>query len=558
MAGLCVLKILLLWAGVIGWTKSTIPTTSPIPSNQTDSQNLTSPPVTQLITTVITTTQAPPQCSYTVTPIKFGFQFNITSSTTGDYTINIKDEDQSETAESVTVYSNQTSSHDIKDLKPCTEYEHNVAFIDAAGQENPCDYTESQTRTNDINENDIEVEANCISGHVCYRSNWDISSLQSTPAPAEQCGNKVFCFKPGINDICSDFTTTLTSENCGDSSFSLTKHIPVGFLNTTEISQNVSKQFPVKIEATLPPNCKNLSIDYTCREHDGVNEPKNLSELEPFTDYICTGQIKDNNVTIGNTAAVDFRIDCDFTIKITTERVTDTSIELEWDTTSRNCQHVLQGLQKLSYDCSCERRHNAAAEKHASGGTCHITGLKPWRIYTCEVQPKYNNKEADKKASVTRGTESGTPDDVFHLKATLPENNVIKVTCGHPESFHGPENIYRARLHYGSDTLIHKENTKCEFEFKDLLYSTSYTVEVTAFNGIHESQPETIDVDTLYNDKAVIGFLVFMIITFSTVAVVLYMIYIKKCRTSRNDMRLESTAIYVNVRPPGWHHKEAR
>ncbi|XP_040896345.1 zinc finger BED domain-containing protein 5 [Toxotes jaculatrix] len=124
------------------------------------------------------------------------------------------------------------------------------------------------------------------------------------------------------------------------------------------------------------------------------------------------------------------------------------------------------------------------------------------------------------------------PDGVSDLNATVLENNVIKVTCGHSERFHGPQNIYRAQLHYGSDTLIYKENTECEFEFKDLSYSTSYTVEVTAFNGEYESKPNTVDVATLYNDRAVIGFLVF-IITFSAVAVVLYKIYIKKRRTSR-------------------------
>ncbi|XP_040895647.1 receptor-type tyrosine-protein phosphatase C-like [Toxotes jaculatrix] len=368
MAGLCVLKILLLWAGVIGWTKSPPPP------------------------------QSPPQCK-----------------------------------------------------------------------------------------NDIEDEANCISGHVCYRSNWDISSLQSTPAPAEQCGSKVFCFKPGITDICSDFTTTLTSENCGNSSFSLTKHIPVGFLNTTEISQNVSKQFPVKIEATLPPNCKNLAIDYTCWEHDGVNEPKNLSELEPFTNYSCTGQIKDNNVPIGNTAAVDFRIDCDFTIKITTERVTDTSTGLRWNTTSRNCQQVLHDLQKFSYDCSCgpspsDQKHRVTANKQPSGGTCHITGLQPYTSYTCEVQPSYDNNRVAQPTRVKQTTEIGTPEDIMKLTMQGPVNNVISVQCVHSKRFNGPEETYIARLHYGSDTL-QESNTKCEFEFRDLRYATSYTVQVTAFNG---------------------------------------------------------------------------
>ena len=37
---------------------------------------------------------------------------------------------------------------------------------------------------------------------------------------------------------------------------------------------------------------------------------KNLSELEPFTDYDCIGHIKDNNGTVYNTSRVPVQIDC--------------------------------------------------------------------------------------------------------------------------------------------------------------------------------------------------------------------------------------------------------
>ncbi|GLD49821.1 receptor-type tyrosine-protein phosphatase C-like protein [Lates japonicus] len=64
------------------------------------------------------------------------------------------------------------------------------------------------------------------------------------------------------------------------------------------------------------------------------------------------------------------------------------------------------------------------------------------------------------------------------------------------------------------------------------------------------------------NNKAVIGFLVFSIflIISVVVAVVVYKLYIKKRRVSRNGVNegvmLESTAIYMNVPPREWHHKE--
>ncbi|TDH08749.1 hypothetical protein EPR50_G00101020, partial [Perca flavescens] len=67
-------------------------------------------------------------------------------------------------------------------------------------------------------------------------------------------------------------------------------------------------------------------------------------------------------------------------------------------------------------------------------------------------------------------------------------------------------------------------------------YSTEYKVKVTAFNGEFLSDPFIESVSTRYNDKAVIGFLVFLIIVVSVaLLLVVYKIYILK-RTNSHDM----------------------
>ncbi|XP_056234765.1 receptor-type tyrosine-protein phosphatase C isoform X2 [Seriola aureovittata] len=557
MAGLCGLKILLLWAGIIGFGEcqritATIPTPTSKTSIQAVSQNQSSPAVTQPNTTVPSTTQG----SYTVTPIKFGFQIDITSSTPGDYTINISEEGRSDTGKNITVHqSNQNSSHEIKHLKPCTEYEHYVTYLDGAGEKH-CSLPKNKTTTTDISKDDIELieDDSCIPGHVCYRSDWDISSLLST-TNVVGCHNKTFCVKPGYNDICSEFTTNFT---CPTTSFSLTKSIiPVDFLNASEIHQIVSTKLPAKIETKLPPNCKNLSVDYTCWESGRVTEPKLESELEPFTDYSCIGQIKDNNVTIKNTTAVDVRIDCDFNINATKDRVTNTSIGLSWSTTSDKCQevlHELEKLDKLSYDCSCGSTHphqtrRSKANKESSGRTCLVIGLEPFTTYTCEVKPIYKNKKRDAKpAPVTQKTEAGKPDDIKELKTSQPEHNVIIVTCMYSGKLNGLEGKqkYRAELHHGGVIVKELKDSKCKFEFRDLSYSTTYIVKVIVFNTELESRPKTKDVSTFYNDKAVIGFLVFLIILTSlALLLVVYKIYILRRRKSHDlseNMMLISTA----------------
>ncbi|KAM8745733.1 uncharacterized protein AB9X84_016839 [Acanthopagrus schlegelii] len=237
MAGLCGVQVLLLWAGV---TLANTPPVSP-----------------------------PPLCSYTVTPIKFGLQIDITSSPPGLYAIKINEVGQQETGKTFNADFGQTSSHDITHLKPCTEYEHHVMFNDGTDGQTPCSSTEHKTRTFSMSESDIKDVSNtspCVPGSVCYWSEWDISSSMSTSdhITAQSCtsDSKIFCIKPAFNDICSDLTTTFTSGNC--SPFNLTRIIPVGFLIPSDIRPTVQSKLPAEIDTTLPSQC-HLTTDYTCQ-----------------------------------------------------------------------------------------------------------------------------------------------------------------------------------------------------------------------------------------------------------------------------------------------------
>ncbi|XP_051231654.1 receptor-type tyrosine-protein phosphatase C-like [Dicentrarchus labrax] len=548
--------------------------TSREPDSQTNqTHNATSPPTTAPNTTVITTIPAstpappPPQCDYTVVPIKFGLEITLTKgSTAGNYIIKVKEGRLEKETTIIHQDSNQTSSHNIKHLKPCTAYEHSVAFIDSTGEQTTCNSTGNETITTPgMKETDID-DVSCIPGYVCYRSEWNIRSSFSTPntilAVPCQSDRNAICIKPGYNDICSDLTTIFTSGNCVNSSFIKTKSISVDFLNASEINQVAPTGLPVEIKPTLPPNCY-LTVDYTCQENGNPNNTKQLSELEPFTDYSCTGQIKNIiDVIITNTPAIKFSIECD--IEIITDRSmkpTDTSFNLSWTTTSENCKD-LPNLPKLSYHCSCGTKHSGQrqATVNKQGGTCTFTGLEAFTVYTCKVQPTYNNKDVGRSTEIRPKTDIGVPTEVTNLKVDLVEHNVIKVTCHTVNNFNGPKKIYIACLNDCHDKNLKQEKNKCEFEFKDLSYLTTYKVKVTGFNGRRESKPVMKVIDTSYNDKALIGSLVFLIILIP-VALLFYKIYIRKCRKSHDvndDMMLDSEAIYVNARPPGWRHREAR
>uniref|UniRef100_A0A7N6C2F5 Receptor-type tyrosine-protein phosphatase C n=1 Tax=Anabas testudineus TaxID=64144 RepID=A0A7N6C2F5_ANATE len=311
-------------------------------------------------------------------------------------------------------------------------------------------------------------------GYVCYRvtSDWDISSSisSSNNVSAERCNsdNKP-CIKLTDTDFCSDLTTTFKSGYC---SFNLINSITVGM-------------------------------------YKHIYE-KTLSELEPFTDYSCTGQIKQNNVSIKNTTTFQFKVDCDLTIEIKSSR-TNTSIDLSWTTNSQNCPDVSK-LQKLSYDCKCR----STESKQKQSNCLYI--LFYLKVNIC-------------LHFLT------VPENITNLEAKVHDQNTIIVTCRHRRNFNGPEvdKLYIAQLYYKGDNSELKEskNKTCHFEFKDLSYLTSYTVKVS--NGRFESSPWIEHVDTHYNDKAVIGFLVFLIICTSLALLfVLYKIFILKRRKSQD------------------------
>ncbi|CAI5635505.1 unnamed protein product [Oreochromis niloticus] len=414
-------------------TSPTSNTSSIQPASQANSPpTQTSPPVTPPNTTVTATTKAsqPPQCSYTVTNNNTsGLQIEINPP--GNYTLTVFEEGRPQTGKEIQAdHLKQIPVGKTGHLKPCTGYSLNVSFTETlsfndTGKEIFCHSTNKLFRTDPMSKGDVK-ETSCIPGYVCYGSDWDISSSISTPnnLSVVQCTNdkKTSCVRPANEDICSDLTVTFTSGSCVNSSFNFTKSISVDFLNPSEIQQIKPTGLPAEITTTLPdlPKCKNLSVsNYTCSEKHKPDVVK-LSELEPFTDYSCTGLILQNNITINKTTpSVQVRVDCDLTITNTKNDLTSTSIELSWTTTSKNCQQELPNLHKLSYDCICQK-HGQKPATSPDGRTCVVTGLIPYTDYKCGVRAKYNNEiqvstggEVDVKTKIGNNNKAVTGFRVF-------------------------------------------------------------------------------------------------------------------------------------------------
>uniref|UniRef100_A0A1A8G7Y0 Receptor-type tyrosine-protein phosphatase C n=1 Tax=Nothobranchius korthausae TaxID=1143690 RepID=A0A1A8G7Y0_9TELE len=484
-----------------------------------------------------TTAQMKPlPCSYNVTMVKYGAWIDMVTSSPGNYTINITENgDQVVIKKFITSSTNGTRTR-IKHLKPCTEYQYEVTLeSDAEATITTCFRSTTLAKTSVLDKADIKISPP-EPGSVCYESEWNLSALVITPTKHRtkllENGTKV-CFKLAEEDFCSDFKVNVTHETCQNFFFTDTWTITDDYLNLRDINQTKPTELPAHIKPQFPRNCKDLiTAEYVCSDADNVT--RNLSSLEPFTDYSCTGWIKNSGVPINKTLPpVQIRIDCDLKINYKDGEITNKSITLNWDTTSKNCQIVLPNLKELSYDCTCKggRTEEGRTNKRPDGGSCDISHLEPYTDYSCTVHPIYKNHHGPGEKTEKK-TKEGIPDSISGLHLTLPENNKIKVSCKNTVNFKGPKRIYKAHLR-GDPKIQGKD--KCDFEFKDLSFLTTYEVEVFAHNGEFEGRSSTDSIKTSYDANALIGFLVFLIIL-TTVALlfVLYKLYILKRRKSHD------------------------
>ncbi|KAK0148404.1 Receptor-type tyrosine-protein phosphatase C [Merluccius polli] len=134
---------------------------------------------------------------------------------------------------------------------------------------------------------------------------------------------------------------------------------------------------------------------------------------------------------------------------------------------------------------------------NASDIRLNVTNTLPPRI-------TWTNEEDVKCLGLNISYTCQVPSINLSINVAFTEHNAFHVTCTEKGSWNGPTE------HYIFNLMGHKsgKNKTCDFEFKDLSYSTDYNLSVD-------------------NDKALIGFLVVLIlITSVALAMVLYKIFI--------------------------------
>ncbi|XP_059923106.1 receptor-type tyrosine-protein phosphatase C-like [Gadus macrocephalus] len=126
--------------------------------------------------------------------------------------------------------------------------------------------------------------------------------------------------------------------------------------------------------------------------------------------------------------------------------------------------------------------------------SCEVTGLLPFTLYYCEIQPRFNDKPIGTATKQPSKTSAGVPDTVAIKRPTQVENNAFLVECKplDQNAWRGPETWYRATI-TGFKEI--KQNN-CSFKFRDLSYSTGYTVSIFAFNGVNSGKAGEVRIQT--------------------------------------------------------------
>ncbi|XP_071011267.1 receptor-type tyrosine-protein phosphatase C-like [Oncorhynchus clarkii lewisi] len=515
-------------------TSPSLPTSTPPIHNQTSpASTLTS---TTAIPTGSQTKPTPPKCTYTVTPVIYGFQIDLKASTSDTYNISYQDE----SGKHITVEHQTVNSTIVVSLKPCRKYTFTKIQPECELQGN------STLRTEKMD--DLEFFTNTKPGYLCYVTKWDISDAEwNSPVIIWDKNN---CFQLLDEHFCTNFTTNVAVP--GDCSVNISKTIPItAEYSTVKHSPNLEFKNVLPVEIVWknkPKNCspKDLDIHYTC---EGNNGSINLDDLEPFQKYSCSGKITHNSKVI-NTKSIDVEIKCKVDITKTSTN-TNTSISLKWTNDSINCPQNTQ----LFHSCVSCRIETEVKDCYTTDELHYdFNKLQPFTNYICSIELRYKDMSYDTfpKVSKTIQTAPGVPDEVGKKPSlTYTQNNAFTITCEElkPVQWKGKEKLYIATI-TGSETKQQKHK-KCNFTFADLSYLTDYTVQIVAFNGKYKSKPIGTHITTRYNDKAVTGFLVFLIILTSLALLIfLYKIYNLQRKTSNTTSETNTTVMFISGTVP--------
>ncbi|XP_062919950.1 receptor-type tyrosine-protein phosphatase C isoform X3 [Mobula hypostoma] len=289
----------------------------------------------------------------------------------------------------------------------------------------------------------------------------------------------------------------------------------------------------------------NLTYDWNCKSENVTKVDEITVNIStPCEEYNCFITFSTGNWKGVKNVSLKAEKEIPNTPYIYKKTVTSSSIQMIWNVMSTGLNPVkdvivfcvLQGQQEAHI---CEG--NASNSKTSGSYTCR--NLNAYKNYTCHATAT-NNKcngtmQSSDEATITLQTDQGCPAKPENPKINILSSNAISITCTRleKEQWNGEKVTYSATLQPKSSNSNKeiKNHTDCSFEFKDLNYLSKYIIQLQVIGPACTTKVNFEDYETGYNEKALIGFLAFLIIaTTIALAIVLYKIYILQRKSSRH------------------------
>ncbi|XP_053538987.1 receptor-type tyrosine-protein phosphatase C isoform X42 [Ictalurus punctatus] len=472
-------------------TSEIIKANTSVSPRTSSTMNTTPPPLT-----TSTAKETSPKCNYTLKEENDTVTVKIDKNDSADkYKIKFTDtSDGSSTEESFPI--------SLKSFKPCQNY--------AVTLTPSCNPTTGFFKTRELVDSDVNHTLK-ITGEkvqVCFETKWNLSE----------------CIDLNTSNSCTD-SVTFNGDPCKKSiPFTLPPVKPV---------INYTNEFPTELRwDNRPSNCLK-DLTYNC---NGL-AVADFKDLKPIHNHICTGTYDYGNGTI-TSDPIPVKIDCDI-VNEPSLSVSHNSIHASWQLDSKKCPSI---TTDFTWKVTCKNGSTSSLKEHCTKNPCKFSNLNFFTEYTCEFEASYENKPFNTTTNTTK-TWPGRPFAKTQTKKD-ESHNAFKVSCS-IDNWNGIPGKIFAELYINDhleDNKTDCNGMSCDFHFTNLYYLTKYKIKVYAQNG-NGNRTVILDVDhsTKYNDKAVIGFLAFLIVLTSVALLfVLYKIYLlKREKSSRNDQELD-------------------
>ncbi|XP_036442601.1 receptor-type tyrosine-protein phosphatase C isoform X3 [Colossoma macropomum] len=453
-------------------------------------------------------------CVYTITRGTDAFEVELENIDTNEKNYSFQYTDTSDNSSVKLMFENNTTLQiQFKDLKPCHIYRAHV---------NPfCNHSKADTFETKLIETDI-TNMTLEKDKVCFKTKWKLTTE--------------LCFERN-NESCTEKLLTIEGHNCKS------KDIRITLPPAEDPEITFTNWIPSRLNWTNKPEKCNCNLNISCiptgsQQSFIVESGKEVKNFQPFQEYNCTGIFHyrasafcHKNIT---SKPILFTIKCDVrkAIEFTPG---NNSIQAKWNENGNNCS-----MPVTSSDVICSESNDF---KKVSGHcslksqkSCTVDNLKTFTTYHCTFNAIHEgllrNVTEEKKTLPGRPT-------LYTPKASFVSNNAFLVRCN-INQWNGAQGIYYASISPASDKH-HYQNESCFFIFDNLYYLTKYTVKVYGVNG-NKIKGEAIHVDykTNYNDRAVLGFLGFLIfLTSIALLFVLYKIYLLKRKQLSDERELD-------------------